>query len=1521
MTTQQHRERLRKTFAARGVWPLGALNSRNALMTAALVLTLVLAVCLRFYGLNWDRGQAFTPHPDERAILMKVGELSLPTLGDLGSLLNAEESPWNPRWFPYGSFPLYLLKGVQIAYGVLPGPDLGDLRTVGRTISALADTATVLMVYMLGRRLFGLREGLLAAALVATSVLHIQLSHFFAVDTIMALSAVVALYFLYGVAIEGRPRDSVLAGVVIGLGIATKVSIAPIYIAFAMAHVMFATGALPGSSREGRPAERLSKIITGGVLGGAASLAAFAIAQPYALLDFSRFYTDTIEQSEMVRRIRDYPYTRQYIDTTAYLYQIRQLATWGFGLPLGIVAWAGLLYASLRGLRLIYGVAYLAIGWILPMGLLLFSNSILVILLASGVAFAALAGTLPFRRADTRGSVLLLSWVIPYFLITGSFQVKFIRYLLPISPFLVLFGSRMLIDAWDGLKYRVPASRTVLGGVLARLLGGTGFYAISYMSIYGESHTAVRTAQWLNSNAAPGATILKEHWEEGLPNLEAFRVRELPLYNDDDERKLQSLAEELSAADYLVFFSNRLYGTLPRLHERYPLSGEYYRQLFTGGLGYELVNVETSYPSLAGVTFTEDTFGRPGVPVPELVKDKAPSGFRLDLGFADESFTVYDHPMGLVFANEGLFSEEVLKKTIRGEISPSTPASSETQVEYGLMLSPENAETQQAGGTWSEIVNPGGWSSNHPTLTWLLLIEGISLLILPLTLVLFRPLADRGYLFSKGMGLLGVGLGAWLLTSLHWMTFARESVLLAMVILCVLSLSVAAPRGRTLIRFVRSHWRILLVEEALFLAAFFAFVAVRMANPDLWHPHLGGEKPMDMAYLNAVLKSSYMPPYDPWFGGGFINYYYWGQFLVAMLIHVTGIDPAIAFNLAVPMFFALAVVGAFTIVYNLAEATRMGQPKPLGRRGPPTMVAGIIGAAFVMVIGNLDGALQVIQGIVRVWLLNMPFGSFDFWRSTRMMPPDPPGHEITEFPFFTFLFGDLHAHLMAIPFTMLVLGLALAVVLGAREAREMTTWTRWRPGEVARLIMLGVVVGSLRLINTWDYPTYLLVAAGAIFLATYLRNGGINMAVFLVSGMKIALVIGLGYVIFLPFHLHYETFFSSLEGTTNQTVLWQFLLIHGLFIFIVGSYFAIESKGLLVALGKALRSAARKSVTDESVGPEDARTRISRGRATILAVVGAFGGLVGITILTNWVGSTIPFAVLLLGLVMLGGIRRASAVDVKAPVIAFAALLTSTALMLVIALDIFRVQGDIERMNSVFKFYLQIWILLALASAYLLWHLVCKYRSLPLTGDKWTRLWVGALIMLVIGSAIYPLLGTQARLRMRFEVLPVTLDGMAYMQSAVYQDANGQIELAHDYNAIRWLQRNIEGSPMILEGLTPNYRWGGRVSTYTGLPAIVGWQWHQQQQRWGYREDVGARARDVDEIFSTTSVPEALSLLDKYGVQYLYVGQLERLYYPAEGFKKFEDGLGGRLEEIYQNSQVTIYELHHQMLDSPLVHQ
>ena len=524
-----------------------AARSRDIVPVLALAVTLAIALALRLYGVEWDSGYPFTPHPDERAILMRVGELALPSPGEVGDLLDADRSPLNPRWFPYGSFPLYLLKGFQGLLSALPGVEIHDLRVIGRGLSALADTATVGLVYLLGARLYGRREGLLAAILVTLAVLHVQLSHFFAVDTIMAAGAVAAVYLLARVAREGRTRDSLAAGAVIGLGIATKVTLAPIYGAFVMAHLIFALGLLDDGVADGRSlADRVSAAVSGMLLGGAASVVVFAAVQPYAFLDFARFMGDVVEQSEMVRRIRDYPYTRQYIDTTPYWYHVRQLATWGLGLPLGIVVWAGLVHAAMRGMRPVHGLAYLAAGIALPAALLVLSHSLLAIVAASGIALAALALTLPFRSVKSRGSVLLLSWVVPYLLITGSFEVKFLRYMIPATPFLVLFGSRMLLDLWDAVNERLPRLRPLLLAGLFLLLASTGFYAIAYTSVYAQEHPAIRTARWINANAPKGSVILKEHWEEGIPGLHGYEIRELPLYNEDTQAKLRRIAEELA---------------------------------------------------------------------------------------------------------------------------------------------------------------------------------------------------------------------------------------------------------------------------------------------------------------------------------------------------------------------------------------------------------------------------------------------------------------------------------------------------------------------------------------------------------------------------------------------------------------------------------------------------------------------------------------------------------------------------------------------------------------------------------------------------------------------------------------------------------------------------------------------------------------------------------------------------------------------------------------------------------------
>ncbi|MYC06651.1 MAG: hypothetical protein F4X57_05715 [Chloroflexi bacterium] len=1523
------------------------MSSLRRLLTHRVLLIAILAVALalRFYGLAWDAGFSYTPHPDERAILDRVIGVSPPALGDIRLLFDAEQSPWNPRWFNYGSFPLYVLKAVQIADAPFLD-DANDIRVLGRAVSGLADILTILAVYGIATLVFDRRTGLLAAALTALAVIHIQLSHYFAVDTLQAMLAIAALYFMVRVAREGRLRDSLLAGALIGLGLATKASQLPIIAPFVIAHLMFALAlngsTLNGSTHTDNFETRLRTALRGVVGGGAMAVVALLIAQPYTLLDWSTFFTHVSEQSEMIRGIRDYPYTRQYSDTLPYLYHIRQLAVWGYGLPLGVAAWAGLLYISLRGMPLKIGVAYLLVGWVLPAGILFVSHGAVAVAAAAGISLLALLATLPVRSKHTQIEVLLLCWVVPYLIVTGGFHVKFMRYMLPIAPLLTLFGARLLWTLWDAandksllprwgkvrMGVKVRLQRFLIGALIALILAGTAFYALAYLNgVYGQTHTAVRASEWLNRSAPQGATVLKEHWEESLPNQRRdFRFGELPMYENDRYAKTALIAESLADADYLVLFSNRLYGTIPRLPERYPISTAYYNLLFAERLGYTLENVQTSYPEMFGIAFVDDTLDRPSLPAPAALQRHTTAPIALNLGWADESFSVYDHPKVLIFRNTGRLGAEEIQRLIE-QSAPSdaydVPAR-ERQSSLGLVYSPEDLAIQQSGGTWTSIIHTDSWTNRLPVLAWLGVLELIALVTLPLTFVVFRPLSDRGYLFGKALGLLLVGLIVWLLASTQLAAFSRQSIVLAMLLLGMASLGVFAVRGNEIIDFVRMRWRALVVAEVVFIAAFLVFVLVRMANPDLWHPFRGGEKPMDFAYLNAVLRSTIMPPYDPWFGGGYLNYYYWGQFLTALLVRATAIEPVVAFNLAVPTFFALTVGGVYTIVYNLVRSASRRLDESMGilssaPRWSPVLM-GLVGVAFVVVLGNLDGAIQVWHGAGNV-LSGQPFGEFDFWRSSRMMPPDPPGHEITEFPFFTFLFADLHAHLMAIPFTVLVLGLSLAVVLSASESSKFLPprWGKVRMGVsriasaivsvgTLRLAILGIAVGSLAPLNTWDLPTYLIIAAAAITFAEFLSHGGLTLLVLLRAGVKTALVVVVGFAAFLPYHLAGETFYNSVESTTNTTVLWQFLAISGLFVFIIGAFAVDElAEGVRGQFAALRRKFGR--LYDVLDGEEAAPVSVG----WLIAVIsGAL--LVGLALtaaFTGVVGSTVPFVFALAVLLAAVGVGVLLKDRPDGAQLGFVLMLALVSLSLVVGLDFLRVEGDIDRLNSIFKFYLQVWVMLGIASAYLLWRLFRAQRSFLARMPSVRQAWKFALAVLVLSAAIYPALGTQDRLRDRFEgyVTPLTLNGIAFMEGSSFREHNGElIDLATDSEGIRWLQRNVQGSPIVLEAVTPSYRWAGRVSMYTGLPSVIGWQWHQEQQRAGYAYEVGRRTEAVRTIYSTQDAAQALALMRTYNVKYVYLGRLERIYFP-EGMAKFADNLGGALDKVFDNGETAIYRV------------
>ncbi|MBI2847474.1 MAG: glycosyltransferase family 39 protein [Chloroflexi bacterium] len=1384
---------------------------------------LLVALGLRLYGINWDQGYLF--HPDERQILMKVGELSFPAASNLRSLLDPQASPLNPHWFNYGSFPLYLLKLLRSLLGFLgEEPSIYDLRLPGRALSAIFDTGTVLVTYLLASRLYSRRVGFLAAVFVAFSVINIQLSHFYTTEVLLTFFTVLSVLFMARFMERGDLGSICLAGLFVGLALATKVSIAPIlFTAFVACFLYcFTKERLSASAFS---IGRVPRALLGLLLGGFVTLAAFSIAQPYAIIDWRTFLGDVLEQSEMVRRVRDYPYTRQYVDTAPYLYHIQQLSVWGLGLPLGIAAWSGAIFSTLSAV---------------------------------------------VRRQ--RGNILLLSWALPYLLITGGFQVKFLRYLLPIVPFLSIMAAGMLVTFWDRARSKkVNWARIVAWGAIAVVVFSTFFYALAYVNIYSTPHTAVRMSQWINGNVLKGSQILVEHWEERVPRLADYSAVELPNYDSDNPSKKEFLVQKLEEADYVLFYSNRLYGTIPRLKERYPMTSRYYELLFSGRLGFEMLHYETSYPNLLGIGLVDNTFARPGLPSPAPPASYRPSPITLDMGYADESFTVYDHPKVMLFKKVERLDRDKLKALLEEGQEPKV----------GLLFSESDARVYREGGTWSEIFQRDSIANRLPAISWILVIELLSLIALPLGLYLFRNLSDRGYLLSKSLGILLVSYLTWLSASMRWLPFSRSSIVLGLGIVALVSLLLYIRFRGEMNAFLRARWRLLVFGEALFLLSFLLFYAIRLLNPDLWHPFRGGEKPMDFAYLNAVIRSVYMPPYDPWFSGGYLNYYYFGQFIVAVLRQFSGVVPSVAFNLAVPLLFALTFTGVFSVVYNLVERDRGGGLEERGfwRRIPSPLLAGFAGSIFVVVIANLDGLAQLAQGIWAVVARHQPFPVFDYWRSSRMMPPDPPGFEITEFPFFTFLFADPHAHLIAIPFTVLTIGLVMAFALGARPQED--TQVRSNPVHwLALLLILPIVLGALRITNTWDFPTYLLVSAGGVAIYEYSRRGKMDARFFVWTALTIVALYVLSTFYYLPFHRNYEAFYGGVEPSRTRTALWQYLAIHGIFIFLIASFLVAKlrqaSKGRIFALKGA--------------------TFI----ALSIAVVLFLGSLVLLGL------ATVAFIFVLLFLVVALVVwqMRAPLDEVK-PSQLFVLMLLTVTLLIGIGVDVVTVQGDIERMNTVFKFYLQAWVLLGIVSAYSLWGLKFGKAVRP---HKWGLVWWIAFAILIIGSLIYPFAATPVRIKDRFLSAPPTPDGMAYMQWVIYWDEKGPIELRWDYDAILELQDKVQGSPVILEGVTPLYRWGSRISIYTGLPTVVGWDWHQKQQRWGYTWAVDERLGDVKAMYGGLDQEATASLLRKYNVGYVYLGELERLYFPGSQ-AKFDGMLGKYLEVFYENPRVRVYKV------------
>ncbi len=1488
---------------------------------AILALILLAAGCLRFTGLNWDEGQYI--HPDEGHMRNTLSRIRWPD--DLSTYFDTHSSPLNVRnvdqRYSYGTLPLFVTRAAvewldractdetvplaRAAASLLLDAPVGDCSpgtftggldaVVGRALSALADLGTLALLFLIGRRLYGETTGLLAAGFGAVTAFLIQQAHFFTVDSPACFFTVLVAYFSVRASQTGGYVDFALAGLGVGLAAACKVSAATAALLVALAGLSRLLDA-PVPARRGlhavcRDRSRVWPLFARLCLAALLSLVAFRTAQPYAFEGpgffgvrpspewFGRLSEISAEQSGKV----DLPSGRQWTNRLPIVFPWRNIVVWGMGLPLGLAV---------------------SIGW-------------------GVVGFELLTGR---RRGRTH--LVLWGWATAVFLYYATRWVKTMRYFLPLYPVLLLFAAYSLVRLADAAPRWRRRTGIVLSGVVAL---GAVLWGLAFSTIYVRPHPRIAASRWIYEHVPAGATVANEHWDWGLPlRLDGhnpfggmYDGIEMQHYNEDTPEKRAQLYGWLDRADYIFLASNRLYASIPRLSARYPLTTEYYRALFSGELGFDLEAGFTSYPALGPLVFPdqENPFE---LMEPKYVSQRKPVEVRLPP--AEEAFSVYDHPRVLIFRKTGAYSRELVEEVL-GNVDLARAQLGRTPQEAGrapnmLKFDEETWAEQRAGGTWSEMFNRDSLPNRCPGLAaavWWMTVTALGWLAFPVVFVAFPGLRDRGYGFSRLLGLLVVAYLTWLAASLRLFPNTRVTILRMMALLALVGGGLGWINWDELRGFVRRRWRVLLLTEGVFALLFVAWIGVRMLHPDLWHPIVGGEKPMDFAYLNAVMKSTWFPPYNPWLSGTWINYYYYGFVIIGTVIKLVGTVPAVAYNLAVPLIFALTGVSALSVAYNLSSGGRrravwaalaaVALTVLLGNLGVVHLLRGKLIAlgdvSFPSTIPGFPGTVAFLRGLWRVVVrgaeLPMRPESW-YWHPTRIIPSGT-GDPIAEFPAFTFLYGDLHAHMIAFPVTLFALGLA---VYWARE--EKPTWSS--------LLLGGLVIGALRPTNTWDYPTYLAVGLIALGLGlwrhradagTRAENGPRTQGAEPVEGepspgsdstprvprlllfaCRAGVLLGLTVLLYLPYSRHYVagyTAFDLWEGATTPVNI--YLWIHAILLFPVLTRAVI-----------------------------DGVARVRRGTVSRVVMGLTIAGALGLAVALNALGYHAALVAVPLGaLAAVFFLTRGPQVQEDGSEGHRLMWLTvGTAMALSLAVEVVVLEGDVGRMNTVFKFYLQVWILLAIAAAVSLasiWRRTQRWRL----GAR--RAWWAAMGVLVLGGALFLPFGVYARAVDRMAPQAgSTLDGIAFMRDAEIVDgAQGKerpISLRGDYYAIRWMQDNVQGSPVILEGLGRHeYLWANRVSVHTGLPAVVGWRHHQAQQRVGVGGQlVNWRRGDVDACYNTADVAEAEGILNRYGVRYVYVGEYERAYYSARGLAKFDHMVRqGMLGVAYDARGVTIYEV------------
>ncbi len=836
-------------------------------------------------------------------------------------------------------------------------------------------------------------------------------------------------------------------------------------------------------------------------------------------------------------------------------------------------------------------------------------------------------------------------------------------------------------------------------------------------------------------------------------------------------------------------------------------------------------------------------------------------------------------------------------------------------------------------------------------LSWWCLIQLIGLAAWPLAFRWLRFLPDRGYTAAKPLGLLLTSYLLWLLGSLGLVQNSIGGIVFALAVVVAASAWALSRESLAALRkWLREHRAMVLVYEALLLVAMCGWAAYRATMPGI----NSTEKPMEFMFLNSILRSPSFPPQDAWLSGFGISYYYFGYVMMAVMTRLTGTVPGVAYNVSHGLWFALIAGGAFGAAYQISNTKYQ-----ISRRTLLPILVGITAAVFIVFLGNLEGTLEIahLNGVGPAsfwkWLdikdINVPPSTqagkelrfYWWWRASRVVHDytlqGGDQEVIDEFPFFSFLNGDLHPHTLAYPFVFLAISLAMNLyghrsdTQDTRKAHEsLGAWAAKfnLPLAWPDVFLYALCLGALGFLNTWDFPIYLAFVVATFALRRWqesARSTQGDWSEVLWDALKLEAMLGIaGFALYLPFYVSFQSQARGiLPNLFNATRFPQFLVMFGPFA-VPGGLFLLALAALRVqvsawrfwlgALGWAFVILIGAAIVGLLLGlvTPDARAALQAWRTgqPIPGLDPDIGQFVSGRLLQRlfdpwtalWLALTIVVSVKLLGhqvalspghpvTVSPGHPVTASPTEDSDPLthpsIPFILLLFLFGAGLAMSVEFIYLADTFgTRMNTVFKFYYQTWALWGVGAA-------CAVGLMLDDDQLWTpfRILTGVVTtLLVLAGLVYPItaiatLGDRRNL---------TLDGTAWVEQTS----------PDDYAAIQWLNQNVQGAPVILEAPGQSYRAEtSRVSAFTGLPTVLGWGGHELQWRGNY-DEAGRREPDIKKIYTTRDEQETLTLLDKYAISYVYVGPVERATFPAAGLQKFET----LMQPVFRQGNVTIYK-------------